>query len=67
MITVCKRCKSEEVQIAMWVTVNTGEIHDDFGSHNSLDTTWCAECEKETGDGHQGARLLEESEPEDTQ
>jgi hypothetical protein len=47
-IMVCAVCGSENVQHAMWVSVNTGDVHDDFGSWCSGDNSWCEDCEEHT-------------------
>ena len=55
---VCAVCGGCEVQHAMWVSLNDGAVHDDFGSWCNGDNSWCADCEehvenqdREHGDG----------------
>ena len=45
---VCSVCGSENVQHAMWVSVNTGDVHDEFGSWCSGDNSWCEDCDEHT-------------------
>lgn len=50
--TVCLECGSEDVQLAMWVQVNTDEVHDmlnsDYDCARMMGNSWCAECETHT-------------------
>jgi len=48
-VYVCAVCGSENVQHAMWVAVNTGDVNDDFGSWCAGDNSWCDDCEEHTG------------------
>lgn len=43
---VCAVCGGCEVQHAMWVSLNDGAVHDDFGSWCNGDNSWCADCEE---------------------
>lgn len=49
MTTTCKKCGGTNVQVAIWIRPNSGEILDDFGSPDSYDTTWCEDCDDHTG------------------
>ena len=41
----CTKCGSADVQHAVWMQSNTGEVVDDFGSFNEPDSSWCNACE----------------------
>ena len=47
-VTVCSVCGSENVQHAMWVSVNTGDVNDEFGTWCSGDNSWCEDCGEHT-------------------
>lgn len=51
---VCLKCGSANVQVAMWVRPNTGEVIDCLGSSDETDTTFCEDC-----DDHTGVRYVE--------
>lgn len=44
----CARCGGTNVQHAMWVDVNTDEVHDAFGSWCNGDNSWCHDCGEHT-------------------
>jgi len=44
MVWVCASCGSEDVQHAMWVDMNTNEVHDIFGSWCHGDNSFCNGC-----------------------
>jgi hypothetical protein len=48
LLYVCAKCGSDNVQHAMWVNVNTNEVHDIFGSWCHGDNSWCEDCEEHT-------------------
>lgn len=41
----CHECGSRDVQHAMWVELNTGKTHEDFGSWCNGDNSWCEVCQ----------------------
>jgi hypothetical protein len=47
-VTRCKECGGTNVQAAFWVDPNTHEVFDGFGTWNSGDNTWCADCDDNT-------------------
>lgn len=44
-VTRCCKCKGLTVQCAVWIDPNTGETGEDFGSWDSTDTKFCADCD----------------------
>jgi hypothetical protein len=44
-MVVCGACGGSNVEVAAWVNPNTGEVVDEFGSWDSLDTNWCHDCD----------------------
>ena len=49
---ICSRCGGANVQLAMWVDPNSGDIHDEMhASHADAarnDESWCAVCDEHT-------------------
>jgi hypothetical protein len=43
---VCSKCGGTNVQLVAWVDPNTNEVFDDYGSWNSIDTKFCADCDE---------------------
>lgn len=41
----CKKCKSKNVEHAMWVHINTDDVRGSFGDWNEHDTSMCNDCE----------------------
>ena len=41
----CGKCGGIRVQIAAWVDANTDEVLGDYGSWDSNDTAFCADCD----------------------
>lgn len=48
----CAVCGSINVQHVAWISSNTGEIREDFGSWNAGDNTFCEDCDLEGRDPH---------------
>ena len=46
MKTVCKNCKSEDVEIRAWIHQKTGAISGETGDDED---TWCNNCESHSG------------------
>jgi hypothetical protein len=57
---ICAECGSLNVQYAVWMSANTGETHDVFGSWNAGDNTFCEDCDMEGRDPN--PRLMHQSE-----
>ena len=49
---ICAVCGCRDVQHAMWVGVNEGTVHEDFGSWCAGDNSYCPECDVAGRDAH---------------
>lgn len=45
---VCAVCGSDDVEHAMWVTLNTDEVGEVFGSWCNGDNSFCSKCDEHT-------------------
>lgn len=42
---VCSNCGGTNVETVCWVDPNTDQVHEDYGTWNHQDTTWCGDCD----------------------
>lgn len=50
----CETCGGPNVQHAMWVSLNTNRVHDEFGTWNYDGSTWCDDCGEHVKIGWKG-------------
>lgn len=48
LMYVCKECGGKNVQHVAWVSTNTHEVRDDYGTWCHGDNSWCEDCEEHT-------------------